>query len=124
MNTTLLKLIAIGALIAGTGWWAYSEGASDCEQAHTRAALKASREAAERDTGSLTLGKETTDKAAETVSKINEAAQEAAAEVRVVYRDIVRTVPLADSCVHPIDPRVQGRIEQAVNAANAAITEE
>lgn len=119
MNTKLLALAAVVLLMIGTGWWAYNEGTSDCEQAHDRAALKAGRDAVKRDTASLDLGKDTTAKAEEDVRSIDKDVQEGKAEVRLVYRDIIRTVPLEGSCVHPLDVRVQKRIEQAVNAANA-----
>lgn len=116
MNATLLKLLAIGVLIVGSGWWGYNEGESDCQQAHDQAALKAGRDAVKRDTASLDLGKEAAAKAEAAVGKINDDARAAEAEVRVVYRDVVRMQPA--TCARPLDSRVQAHIDNAISTVN------
>jgi hypothetical protein len=102
-------IIAGVILLCWLGFSRYyeAEGKRKCEAAYAAAAQK-------RDNASIDIGKKATAKAEEDTKRIDKTTQEAKTEVRTVYRDVLRTVPLEGSCVHPLDPRVQSRIEQAI----------
>lgn len=105
--------------------WAYNNGKHDCEASvaaqQADANIQVHDEGVKRDATSSDISKDTTEKATETVAKIDTTTGKQTEVIRYVYRDRPRTTPVAPgSCVHPVDDRVQEVFDQAVHRANGS----
>lgn len=116
--------VAIGMLI---GWYAfsthyYNEGVASCQLkrvSDTNAANVAQGEKniANNQT-STQIAKQTDEEAAKVVEDAEQARQETKESVNEIYRKPPVTAPVSiGSCVHPLDDRVQSRIDEARDAA-------
>jgi predicted lipid-binding transport protein (Tim44 family) len=133
LNTKLGRTIGAAALIAITAFavWHYVDSRAfqrgqDDVQAKWDASVASARQRAAQHTAAQT------DEGAKVAATATQAASEAHASVvktdtetkeviRYVYRDRPTTAPVQPgSLVHPLDPRVQDRIELGVDQARAA----
>ena len=128
-RTKLGNAVGLAALI-GLCWWGFSshyetKGYEKCQGEHALAVANDNIEVVDkqnaRDTKTDKISDKAKSDAADAVAKVDEKTETAKGEVHVVYRDRPQTAPVAPgSCVHPVDPRVQQRIQSAVDQANAA----
>ncbi len=129
--------IGRGVLIGGgisigiaAGWWLFSShyegrGYARCQSEHLAAAVSAAagqaRKNAENNQISSQVGKDTADAVSTTIAKADENTGRAKETITDVYRDPPKTAPVVlGSCVHPVDPRVQERIDAAVSRTTRA----
>lgn len=101
---------------------AYKRGQLDCTTKHLAAEAEANqrqaRENERRNKVASTIAKDADARGTEAVKATDIVSNETKEVIRYVYRDPPRTKPVAGTCVHPVDERVQSRIDKAVNAAN------
>lgn len=119
--------LAIG--VAGS-WFLFAkhydgEGYARCKAEQQAALNKANAEqAAENERKSLLgseIAKDASEKAEGVVARADDDRTSTNEEITDVYEKPPATAPVAfGSCVHPVDPRVQSRIDDAVREANAA----
>lgn len=133
LTTPMGRTVAAALLISlsfGLSWWAFSDhyydkGVDACNASHAKKQNDANtRQAALNNQSNATSSTvaNAADKAGATVTaKVEKAVTEGKENVRIIYRDAPRTAPIAlGSCVHPVDKRVQSRLEAARSAANGA----
>lgn len=123
-----------GVLIGGSitiglagGWWLFSShyekaGYEKCQAEHLAAQNKANEEQAQKNADnnqvSSEVGRDTSDNTTTVINESDTKTADAKETIRYVYRDPPRTAPVAlGSCVHPVDDRVQQRIDEAVRRA-------
>lgn len=133
LTTKLGRSISAALLIAlgvGIAWWAFSDHYYDKGVAACEAGYKALQGESNRRQSDLNNQSNVTSSAVANAADKAGAAVIAATDstvtggkenVRIIYRDPPKTAPVAPgSCVHPVDRRVQSRIEAARAAANRA----
>lgn len=129
LNTRLGQLLILVAAI-GLAWWRFSTHYYNAGY-EARTAVYATKQAKAnvdlvareraRDATSSQISKQTDQTAAAAVADTQAATAAAKEVIHVVYRDRPITKPVAPgSCVHPVDGRVQERIDRAVDQANRA----
>ena len=121
-------MVALAGIAAGLLWGAFAshyreQGRLECEAAQRAAVDKANREQQkaneEQQEQSDELADAATEAAEDAVAEIDNESVTTKKEITDVYRDPPATAPVVlGSCVHPVDDRVQDRIERAVEAAN------
>ena len=126
-NTKLGRTVMlVGVILIAGGaayWWADGKGYERCKQ-EARDAIGAANvarnlEENKRDDRGSEIAKSATAKAEEVVAKADEETAEAKTEVEIIYRDPPKTKPVKPtSCVHPLDPRAQKVIDDAVSDTN------
>jgi hypothetical protein len=123
-------VLLCGAVAAGAAasWYAFSshydaQGYARCQSEHAAALNKANakqdRENIERAKTGSQIGQEAAGNAQNVIHDADAAATTTKEDIHNVYKKPVATAPVAlGSCVHPLDPRVQKRIDRAVSEAN------
>jgi sRNA-binding protein len=123
-------VLLCGAIAAGAvaSWYAFSshydaQGYARCQGEHAAALNKANveqaRENAERAKTGSQIGQKAADNAQDVVRDADTAATTTKKDIHDVYKKPPVTAPVAlGSCVHPVDPRVQKRIDSAIREAN------
>lgn len=124
---TLATALAIGVFVS---WYAFSShyeaaGYAKCQAEHTDVLNKANVDQANKnaknDKTSSQIAKDAGTAAADVIWGADNHAQEAKKEIHDVYEKPPVTAPVSlGSCVHPVDERVQERIDKALDRANAA----
>ena len=126
-----------GVLLGGSlsiglalGWWMFSShydgvGYARCQSEQEKARADANaKQAADNATNNQTsseVGRDTVDNVNTVINESDTQTSDAKETIRYVYRDAPRTAPVAlGSCVHPVDDRVQERIDDAVRRASRA----
>jgi hypothetical protein len=129
LNTRLGQALILLAVL-GLAWWGFSRhyynagyeartAVYAAEQAKANVDLIARERA--RDATSSEISKHTDKTAAAAVADTQAATAATKEVIHVVYRDRPTTQPVSPgSCVHPVDSRVQDRIDRAVREANAS----
>ena len=125
--------VLIGLCVAvgvGIAWLAFSShyesaGYERCQREHAKAQAKANSEQARKNeqqvNAGLGIAKNADARAANAISEADKKSSDAKEDIKRVYKEPPTTAPLAiGSCVHPLDERVQERVDAAVRAANAA----
>jgi hypothetical protein len=125
---TKLGQLLVAALIVLLCWWAFSShydgvGYQRCRDEHAKAVAAANvKQAEENEARNATASEVAKDATAATVDVINQADDASAKtkkEIEYVYLDRPATAPVVfDSCAHPLDERVQRKLDEAVNRAN------
>lgn len=123
---TILVAAAIAAGMALALWLFadhyYDKGKADCQGDLIAATAKANQAQAAANEARNKLASEVANRAtasgAAVVKEADTTTQSTKEVIRYVYRDPPTTKPVAGSCVHPVDKRVQDRISEAVRAAN------
>lgn len=121
LQILLLQVAVVLVCWAGFRWYYIGVGEGRCEAKHAVAQMKSNKEMYDgqikRDARSDTIVKQSTDKAEKDQAKIEEHVEAAKSVTEVVYRDRWHTAPVG-KCSHPLDPRVQSEIDQAVQRTN------
>ena len=129
IGRTILATLAV-CLVVWLSWLGfsahyYNAGVVSCQlglATDTNAANVAQGEknAANNQTSSE-VGRDTVDNVNAVINESDTQTSDAKETIRYVYRDAPRTAPVAlGSCVHPVDDRVQERIDDAVRRASRA----
>lgn len=119
--------LAIGAAVS---WYFFSshyekEGYDKCQAEHTAAQGQANADQAKKNDDnnktSSEIGQAASAAAGTVVKDADHDAASAKKDIHDVYKQPPATAPLAlGSCAHPLDKRVQERIDGAIREANAA----
>lgn len=127
LGQTIILAAAISATAFLVHWYvdskAYARGITDCTAQHAAATAQANLEQAAREKkqreGASEIAKDTDTAVVETVTELETASNETKEIIRYVYRD--PPTPTAVACVpSSLDPRVQERIDRAVDASNGS----
>lgn len=123
-------LLGAGILTVAIGltYWlvdhrAYDRGIADCQAEHAEAVAKANAEQAKREgeqrAAATKIGKDSDVAAARITSTVDATTATTKEVIHDVYHEVL--VPVAGSCTpRPLDPRVQDRIDSAVDSANGS----
>lgn len=131
-GTAMGRGVLLGASISigiAAGWYIFSShyetvGYNKCQSEHQEALNKANTEQAEENARKNELGSAIAKDAAENAANVVKDAEQNTTTTKEgisdAYKDPPRTAPVVlGSCVHPVDDRVQDRIDAAVRKANA-----
>jgi uncharacterized protein HemX len=133
IGTKLGRTISAALLISigvGIAWWMFSDhyydkGYDACQAGYKKLQDEANqRQAAlnsQSNTTSSQVAKAASGAADKHVAAVDKSVSETKEATHAIYRDPPKTAPVAlGSCVHPVDRRVQSRLEAARSAANGA----
>lgn len=125
--------VLIGLCVAagvGIAWFAFSShyesvGYERCQGEHAKALARANAEQARKNEQQVNTGlgiaKNADARAANAISEADKKASDVKEDIKRVYKEPPTTAPVGiGSCVHPLDERVQDRVDASVRAANAA----
>lgn len=126
-NTKLGQAL-VALIIIALCWWGFSShydniGYQRCQTEQAAAVAKANVDQAkkndERNTAASEIAKDATEAATEVTTQADTTSAKTIEVIRYVYRDRPTSAPVAfGSCAHPLDDRVQRRLDEAVNRAN------
>lgn len=130
-GTAMGRGVLLGASISigvAAGWYIFSShyetvGYNKCQSEHQEALNKANAEQAAENARKNELGsaiaKDAAENADATVKDADANTTTTKEGISDAYKDPPRTAPVSiGSCVHPVDDRVQDRIDAAVREAN------
>jgi hypothetical protein len=124
MTRLQLIFLQIGVVLlcwVGFRWYYIDVGEDRCEAKHVAAQVKANEAMyagqIQRDVEAGGIAKATVEQGKTIVAEADKKTEQAVSTVEVVYRDRWRTVPNG-KFAHPLDPRVQNEIDQAVQRTN------
>lgn len=126
-GTAIGRTLLVVGLVAGC-WWAFSshyieQGKIECRAEYAEAQNKANADQIDennrKEQAGNEIAKDADQAAEELVKETDHDVVSTKEEIRDVYKAPPATAPIAlDSCVHPLDERVQERIDGAVRQAN------
>lgn len=121
-----MLLVSVGiSLVLGLAYWfitnrAYNQGIAFCQAQQAAEVDKANKAQAKKEqeqrAAASSIAKEGSTAAARTTSKIDASTATTKEVIRNVYHEV--PVLVAGQCSHALDPRVQARIDEAVDSAN------
>lgn len=126
----IILLVGLSLVVVGLSWWAFSShydrvGYDRCQSEHAKALAEANARQAEENTRKNEVSSAIAAESASSSEELRAAADISTAEtkevIRYVYRDRPATAPVRPlSCAHPVDPRVQRELDEALRRANEA----
>lgn len=130
-GTAMGRGVLLGGSISigiAAGWYLFSshyedKGYQKCQaeqlEAINKGNVKQAQENAEKDKLGSEIAQAATEGAEAVVKEADDNAVSTKEEIKDVYKKPPATAPVAlGSCVHPVDQRVQDRIDRAVRQAN------
>lgn len=126
-NTKLGQAL-VALIIIAACWWGFSShytkvGYEQCQTEQRDAVAKANVDQAakneDRNDTASEIAKEASEAATAVTTEADTSSAKTTEVIRYVYRDRPTSAPVViGSCAHPLDDRLQKRLDEAVNRAN------